>query len=126
MSYKAHMYGDRESHSGIVPAKRSNAGQGGPKEIAEGRPLTMENAAEPNSHRTLRRNLRAKGAEPRTLGEGTVGVQPSQVRTVCVRSASTDLCGGCRATGIPTANSGLSGRQLWRIHRPPGRAHAVA
>jgi len=22
---------------------------------------------------------------------------------VCVRSASTDLCGGCRETGIPTA-----------------------
>jgi len=47
MSYKAPMHGDRESHSGIVPAKRSNAGQGGPKEIAEGRPLTKENAAEP-------------------------------------------------------------------------------
>ena len=27
----------------------------------------------------------------------------SEVRTVCVRSASTDLCGGCRVTGIPTA-----------------------
>jgi len=24
---------------------------------------------------------------------------------VCVRSARTDLCGGCRATGIPTATS---------------------
>jgi hypothetical protein len=39
MSYKTHAYG------GIVPAKRSKAGQGGPKEIAEGRPLTKENAA---------------------------------------------------------------------------------
>ena len=45
MSYKAHMYGGRESHRGIVPTKRSNAGQGGPKEIVEGRPLTEENAA---------------------------------------------------------------------------------
>jgi RNA-directed DNA polymerase len=27
----------------------------------------------------------------------------SEVRTVCVRSARTDLCGGCRVTGIPTA-----------------------
>jgi hypothetical protein len=27
----------------------------------------------------------------------------SKVGTVCVRSASTVLCGGCRATGIPTA-----------------------
>ena len=29
---------------------------------------------------------------------------------MCVRSASTDLCGGCRATGIPTATGGLPGR----------------
>jgi hypothetical protein len=41
-SYKAHVYGDRESHNGIVPAKRSNEGQGGPKEIVEGRLLTKE------------------------------------------------------------------------------------
>jgi hypothetical protein len=32
----------------------------------------------------------------------------SEIRTVCVRSASTDLCGGCRATGIPTATAGLA------------------
>ena len=43
MSYKAHMYGGRESSGGIVLTKRSNAGQGGPKEIAEGRPLAKEN-----------------------------------------------------------------------------------
>ena len=41
-SYKAHMYGGRESSSGIVLTKRSNAGQGGPKEIVEGRPLAKE------------------------------------------------------------------------------------
>ena len=33
--------------------KRSNEGQGGPKEIAEGRPLTKENAEEPK--RTMER-----------------------------------------------------------------------
>src|SRR2546429_1706761 len=27
----------------------------------------------------------------------------SKVRTVCVKRASTGLCGGCRAIGIPTA-----------------------
>jgi group II intron reverse transcriptase/maturase len=52
MSYKAHAHGDRESHSGVVPAKRSNEGRGGPKEIVEGRPLTKENAEEPNPNRT--------------------------------------------------------------------------
>ena len=36
----------------------------------------------------------------------------SKVRTVCVRSARTDLCGGCRATGTPTATGGLSGRPV--------------
>ena len=52
MSHKAHMHGGRESHSGIVPTKRSNEGRGGPKEIVEGRPLTKENAEEPNPNRT--------------------------------------------------------------------------
>jgi hypothetical protein len=46
MSYKAHRYGGRESSGGIVLTKRSNAGQGGPKEIVEGRPLAKENVAE--------------------------------------------------------------------------------
>ncbi len=36
----------------------------------------------------------------------------SEVRTVCVRSASTDLCGGRRVTGIPTATAGPPVRLL--------------
>ena len=53
MSSESHMYGDGESHSGIVPTKRSNEGRGGLKEIVEGNlsvsgPLTKENAEEPN------------------------------------------------------------------------------
>jgi len=44
MSYKTHMHGNGESYSGILPAKRSNEGRGGPKEIVEGRPPTKENA----------------------------------------------------------------------------------
>ena len=47
MSYKAHMHGGRESSSGIVPMKRWNAGQGGPKETVEGRLLAKENAKPP-------------------------------------------------------------------------------
>jgi hypothetical protein len=43
MSYKTHMHGGRESSGGIVLAKRSNEGLGGPKEIVEGRPLAEEN-----------------------------------------------------------------------------------
>ena len=47
MSHETHMNGGRESYSGIVPAKRSNESQGGPKEIVEGMPLTKENVSPP-------------------------------------------------------------------------------
>jgi group II intron reverse transcriptase/maturase len=63
MSHKAHVNGGRESHSGVVPAKRSNEGQGGPKEIVEGRPLTKENAEEPNPHRTPSRENGQSGLD---------------------------------------------------------------
>lgn len=63
MSSKAHMYGDGESHSGVVPMKRSNESQGGPKEIAEGRPLTKENAEEPNPCRTQSRESGPSGLD---------------------------------------------------------------
>jgi RNA-directed DNA polymerase len=63
MSSKTHMYGKGESHNGIVPAKRSNAGRGGPKEIVEGRPLTEENAAEPNPYRTPSRESGRNGLD---------------------------------------------------------------
>ena len=63
MSHKAHMHGGRESHSGIVPTKRSNAGRGGPKEIVEGRPLTEENAEEPNPYRTPSRESGPSGLD---------------------------------------------------------------
>ena len=63
MSHKAHMHGGRESHSGIVPTKRSNEGRGGPKEIVEGRPLTKENAEEPNPNRTPRREIGPSGLD---------------------------------------------------------------
>jgi RNA-directed DNA polymerase len=63
MSHKAHMHGGRESHSGIVPTKRSNEGRGGPKEIVEGRPLTKENAEEPNPNRTPSREIGPSGLD---------------------------------------------------------------
>ena len=63
MSYKTHANGDRESHSGIVPTKRSNEGRGGPKEIVEGRPLTKENAEEPNPYRMQSRESGPSGLD---------------------------------------------------------------
>ena len=43
MSYKTDMHGGRESSGGIVLAKRSNEGLGGPQGIVEGRLLAEEN-----------------------------------------------------------------------------------
>ena len=63
MSHKTHVNGDRESHSGIVPGKRTNEGQGGPKENVEGRPLTKENAEEPNPRRTPSRESGPSGLD---------------------------------------------------------------
>jgi hypothetical protein len=63
MSHKTHTHGDRESHSGVVPTKRSNESQGGPKEIVEGRPLTKENAEEPNPNRMQSRESGPSGLD---------------------------------------------------------------
>ena len=57
------MHDHGESHNGIVPTKGSNAGQGGPKEIVEGRPLTKENAEEPNPCRTQSRESGTSGLD---------------------------------------------------------------
>ena len=75
MSYKTHTHGQGESHSGVVPTKRSNAGQGGPKEIAEGMPLTKENAAEPNPFRMQSRDSGPSGLD--------------RVRQTCAGAATT-------------------------------------
>ena len=52
MSYKTHMHGGRESSGGIVLAKRSNEGLGGPQGIVEGRLLAEENVNQSIPHRT--------------------------------------------------------------------------
>ena len=55
MSDKAHMHGDGESYSGVVPTKQPNKSGKPPAEAVEGRPLTKENMDQPNQHRTRRR-----------------------------------------------------------------------
>ena len=57
------MNGSGESYSGVVPAKRSNEGLGGPQEIVEGRPLTKKNTGEPNSNRTPSREIEPSGLD---------------------------------------------------------------
>ena len=63
MSYKAQMHGNRESHNGVVPTKQPNESPGGPQEVVEGRPLTKENAEEPNPCRTPSRESGSSGLD---------------------------------------------------------------
>ena len=63
MSDKTHVNGRRESNNVIVPMKQPNESQGGPKEVAEGRALTKENAEEPNPCRTQSRESGPSGLD---------------------------------------------------------------
>src|SRR6516162_4885703 len=45
------------------------------------------------------------GPNPTSLSQRTLCRHPSKVGTVCVNRASTGLCGGYRATDIPTATA---------------------
>src|SRR6516164_2270888 len=65
------------------------------------------------------------GPNPTSLSQRTLCRHPSKVGTVCVNRASTGLCGGYRATDIPTATSPDTRRALeigignLRVHRLP-------
>ena len=102
------MNGYREADSPIVSGKPSNK-TGGNKPVAEKvekRGLAERDLVERNKDRALNR--------------GTLPSEPTRIRqnmfinnlrvitrgrAQCISSARWDLCGGCRVTGIPTANS---------------------
>jgi RNA-directed DNA polymerase len=63
MSHKAHMHGDGESYSGIVPTKQPNKSGRPPAEAVEGRPLTKENMDQPNPGRTQSRESGPNGLD---------------------------------------------------------------
>ena len=71
MSYKTHVNDRRESYGGnalitlapVLPMKRSNESQGGPKEIVEERPPAKENAEESNPCRTQSRESGTSGLD---------------------------------------------------------------
>ena len=66
------MNGSGESYSGVVPAKRTNEGPGGPQETVEGRPLTKKNTGEPNSNRTPSRENEPSGLDRGLQGRNRV------------------------------------------------------
>jgi len=102
MSYKSHVHGDGESYGGIVPAKQPNKSGRPPAEVVEGRLLTKENMDQQNLDRTPSRENRPNELD-RVREAMCLPRQTSKVGTVCASSASTGLCGGQRATAVPTA-----------------------
>jgi len=63
MSDNPHAHGDRESYSGVVPAKHPNKGGRLPAEGVEERPLTKENMEPSNQRRTPSRESRQSGLD---------------------------------------------------------------
>src|SRR5215472_1325479 len=53
------------------------------------------------------------GPNPTSLSQRTLCRHPSKVGTVCVNRASTGLCGGQRATAVPTATA----HDLWELQK---------
>jgi hypothetical protein len=94
------MHDTRESDNGIVPRKSSNQEQLCFTEGVEGRPLTKGNMFQSPAART-----QSRGPASRGLGRVRQAIrrQTPEVGAVCGKSARTDLRGGCRVTGIPTA-----------------------
>jgi len=110
MSYKSTVHGGGESSDRIVPAKSANKGRG----------LLAEQMEERRSAKEIPRHGPMLDTEPENTGAlqcRREDVQPdlwlgafiSKVGTVCVRSASTGLCGGRRVTAVPTATAGPPG-----------------
>ncbi len=102
------MYADEESDRAIVPRKRPNNGRQLPAEDVEERAGTKGNSRQAAAVRTLSRGAAStRMAVVRRATCGLARTSPDvrpEVGARCVSSARRDLCGGCRETGIPTAN----------------------
>jgi RNA-directed DNA polymerase len=114
MSHKSHAHGEGESHNGIVPTKRTNEGRGGPKENVEGRPLTKENAEEPNPYRTPSRESGPSGLDRvRQAAKG----DPKKRFTALLHHVNIDLLRSSYHN-LKRGGSGGSGRgdvaSIWR------------
>ena len=126
MSYKTHVHGNRESHSGIVPTKQPNESQGGPQEVVEGRPLTAPLAAEENMEQPNLRRTPSRESEPTGLdrvrrtakGDGKLKFTAllHLVNTRCERRSAPQQLPGLEEAGGRGSRRGDVGR----IGRKPG------
>src|ERR1035437_3892957 len=81
-------------HGNWVPSGHARTERPSASPAKSANPLDVEQiSADPRQPPTASR-------DSASVSRGTLCVQTSKVRTVCVRSASTDLCGGCRVTRL--------------------------
>ncbi len=98
------MYADEKSDKAVVPMKQLNNEDLSLAEIVEGRALPKRNAGQSTAVRT-----QSRGTASSELAGVRQAVHCYPLTFVleggaqCVSSACWDLCGGYRATGIPTA-----------------------
>ena len=90
----------RKSDTVVVPEKSSNKPVKEGAEKMEGRRVPKENKRQQNMLRTQRRE--SVLSELQLIHQKEL-VSLSEGGAVCTNIARTDLCGGCRVTGIPTA-----------------------
>jgi len=105
MSYKAHMHGGGKSSDCIVPTKCANKGGGPSAERMEGRRSAEETSRHGPMLDTAPENIGALQCRGNACSRYRLGAERSEVGTVCVKRASTGLCGGQPATAVPTATS---------------------
>ena len=117
MSYKAHMHGGGKSSDCIVPTKCANKGGGPSAERMEGRRSAEETSRHGPMLDTAPENIGALQCRGNACSRYRLGAERSEVGTVCVKRASTGLCGGQPATAVPTATSADSRRVAQAGHR---------
>ena len=114
---KARAHAGEESDRGVLPMNRPNKESQLSAEGGEGSPRIKENASPTHTSPT-------QSGEHVT--QGLAGVRQaaltlaSKIRAVCGKSARTDLCGGHRATDVPTATPHFCRpprRRAWRLSR---------
>ena len=108
MSYKAHLHGGGKSSDCIVPTKCANKGGGPSAERMEGRRSAEETSRHGPMLDTAPENIGALQCRGNACSRYRLGAERSEVGTVCVKRASTGLCGGQPATAVPTATPALS------------------
>src|SRR6478735_3257664 len=99
------MNGPEKSDSGIVAEKPTNKAGQPVAELVEPRPETKGNADQQSMYRTQSRAGMSQALDRVRKLEGLSS--PPKVGAECPNWARSDLCGGLRATCVPTAKRRL-------------------